>query len=401
MGASSAPSPNTLLLPKKQRRLSTFNFGMVFIIVGLVGAIIMVIAFSISQMNAKPASTLLNGAPVTEGSSPQDLGMTGPTNQGMIADAQPTVSRAASRIVGLATPAPHMTSAPAAYQSTSGDASSGEDEAAAQAREARRRAADDARAQLERRQERIDASMHSLGALTVADDREINQGVAAEGASAAVPQRQADTSSAAVAQAREYPAPAGPMLALDTSIPVELTRAIDSTFGGQFEVRVTGDVLDETQRTVIVPRDTRCYAKANAGGVEGQARLYVAVDLCKLPNRERLVLDDFPAVDVDGATGIKARVDDHGAGRRGRSSSLMNVPGMLVGSVIPQAGLVTGAASSAAAVAQSSQVGQAMPGPTLYVDASPQHPRSFSILVTHDTSVNAYAPAVASEAAVK
>lgn len=150
---------------------------------------------------------------------------------------------------------------------------------------------------------------------------------------------------------------------------------------------MTNDVRDETQRSVVIPRDTRCYAKASEGGVDGQARLYIAADLCKLPNRERLVLDNFPAIDTDGATGIKARVDDHGAGRRGRNSGLMNVPGMLVGTVIPQVGGMVGAAGS---VAQASQVGRAVPGPTLFLDASPQHPRAFSILVTRDTSVRAY-----------
>jgi type IV secretory pathway VirB10-like protein len=386
-GKPPSASPNTLLKPKAKRRLATLNFGMIFIVVGLVGAIGLAVVFGVSQMNATPtANTVVDGAPVTQGASQQDLGMTGPTYSDPAPEQDTAVVRTVVRTAPTDARAPRATQAPQPVSNAGAGGSSAEDEAATQAREARRQAAENAREQLRRRQERVDAAMRSLGGVTVVDEHSNDRNVASNGA-------QNDAAGADAAgsnETREYAPPSGPVLALDTSIPVELKRSVDSTFGGQFEVRVTDDVHDETGQTVIIPRDTRCYGSASPGGVDGQARLYSSFDLCKFPDRERLVLDHFPAIDADGATGIKARVDDHGAGRRGRASALSSAPGMLLGTVIPGAGGITGAAYSAQSIAQASQVGRAIPGPTLYLDASDQHPRSFSILVTHDTAIHAY-----------
>jgi hypothetical protein len=179
-----------------------------------------------------------------------------------------------------------------------------------------------------------------------------------------------------------YRAPRGPVLAIGTRIPIEFTQTLDSTFGGQFSVPVTDDVLDERRDRVLIPRGSTCYGSTTQGGVDGQARIYGEVALCKLPDLTRISLDKFPLQDIDGATGLKARVDDHGAGRRNRGSAFSSVPSMLTGTLIPGIGGMV--ASSAASTVQLSSVGRAIPGPTLYVDASPQKPRAASILITKD-----------------
>jgi hypothetical protein len=145
---------------------------------------------------------------------------------------------------------------------------------------------------------------------------------------------------------------------------------------------VTDNVRDETGAVVLIPRGSHCYGKIAQGGVDGQQRIYLASNLCKLPNRLRIALADFPAIDTDGATGLKARVDDHGAGKRNRGNAFMGVPNMVVGTVVP--GIGGSVASTAISAAQQSSAGRAIPGPTLYVDASPQKPRAAYILVTHD-----------------
>ena len=179
-----------------------------------------------------------------------------------------------------------------------------------------------------------------------------------------------------------YRAPRGPVLGIGTRIPIELTQTLDSTFGDQFSVPVTDDVLDERRDRVLIPRGSTCYGTTTQGGVDGQARIYGEVDLCKLPDLTRVSLDKFPLQDMDGATGLKARVDDHGAGRRNRGSAFSSVPSMLTGTLVPGIGGMV--ASSAASTVQFSSVGRAIPGPTLYVDASPDKPRAASILITKD-----------------
>jgi hypothetical protein len=195
------------------------------------------------------------------------------------------------------------------------------------------------------------------------------------------------TGAALVAEASpmEYAAPSGPVLGIGTKIPVSLTQSLDSTFGGRFSVPVTDDVRSERGDRVIIPRGSTCFAKTTQGGVDGQARIYAALDLCKLPNLERIAFDDFPAVDTDGATGLKARVDDHGAGKHNRGAAWAGVPGMLAGAVIP--GIGSGIATTAIAASQQSSAGRAVPGPTLYVDASPQHPRTFAFVITKDVVI--------------
>jgi hypothetical protein len=193
---------------------------------------------------------------------------------------------------------------------------------------------------------------------------------------------QDDAQAQPVASPIEYGAPSGPVLGIGTQIPISVTQGLDSTFGGRFSVPVTADVPDERRDRVIIPHGSTCFGTTTQGGVDGQARLYGEVDECKLPDLTRVSLDKFPLQDVDGATGLKARVDDHGAGRRNRGSAFSSIPGMVAGTLIPGVGgMVT---SSAASAVQSSSAGRAIPGPTLFVDASPEKPRAAYILVTHD-----------------
>jgi type IV secretory pathway VirB10-like protein len=390
MATESRPSPNALLQPNIRRRVSTLNFGMVLIIVGFVGAIVLVIIYGISRMNAAPSDTMVNGGPVTAGpSSPQDLGMTGPsaaTTSGFQPDTPIQPARQYGPVAAKPAPAQPRTQPAASGGAASSSADSAAAEASSQRREAQRRAADAARERAEQEQERMDSAMRSLGGVAIADPHD----------NASTQDNSANLASAASATTqRQYAAPSGTILALDTSIPVALTRSIDSTFAGAVPLDVTANVFDETGRVVIIPQGSRCFATSSAGGVDGQDRIYVSVKLCKLPDRSRLVLDDSPVIDSDGATGVKARVDDHGAGRRNRGSAFGGLPAMLAGTVIPGGGVGTSVAMAGASAAQASSAGRAIPGPTLYVDATPQKPRLLSILVTQDTPIGVHPSEVA------
>jgi type IV secretory pathway VirB10-like protein len=379
-----ATSGNKLTAPKGRRKLTTMNIGYLVVIAGIVGIIILLIASGISRGNAAGNEIVNGGARITGGSNPDDLG-----------NPLPSPSPAA-----LTTAAPialnhHPSAEPSRPPQTGSGGGGADDSAASEAREARRRKLEQERQQLEQLREREESSMRSLGDVPLPD---VSQ-VAMNGQGA----EKTTADGTMSADEREYAPPSGPILALLTLIPVRLTWSVNSTFGGQYPVtvRATKDqpdgVRDETGRVLLIPVGSTCYVSSTAGGVDGQQRLYGAASMCKLPNRERLTLDNFPAIDIDGATGLKARVDDHGAGRRNRSSALLGVPGML-GGFIPGAGIASSAAESAASVAQSSQVGRAYPGPTLFVDATPDKPRDFYLSVTRDTSVRPYADTLASPA---
>jgi type IV secretory pathway VirB10-like protein len=263
------------------------------------------------------------------------------------------------------TPVPSVTAAPMVMRQTSagGSTTRSDDDA----REAQRRRYEKALREADERYQRlVDASMSLSGVTMPKDDP-------------------SDGSPVAEASPTEYAAPAAPVLGIGTKIPVSLTQALDSTFGGRFSVPVTDDVKDERGDRVIIPRGSTCFAKTTQGGVDGQARIYASLDLCKLPNLERIAFDDFPAVDVDGATGLKARVDDHGAGKHNRGAAWAGVPGMLAAALIP--GVGSGIATTAISATQQASAGRAVPGPTLYLDASPQHPRPFAFVITKDVVI--------------
>jgi type IV secretory pathway VirB10-like protein len=357
-----------LVLSRKtsRKKLKSANLGWLAIICGGLGLLAVVVIVGIAQMNAKPEASMTGmpsshqttqRAPEEQTEAPLFASL-GPTGT---ATAQPVVTRA---------PAVPAASRSVAY-SSGGSGGSYQEQGDPGARQARRQAIEQQQQEERERQQRLDEASGSMGAVAIAKVDDV----------AAPPGNYVD----AAATSSEYAAPSGPILALDAKIPVTIEQSLDSTFSGSFDATVTADVRDETGAVVLIPSGSHCYGKTAQGGVDGQERLYLAANLCKLPNRQRIALADFPAVDVDGATGLKARVDDHGASRRNRGNAFMGVPNMLVGSLVP--GIGGSMASSAVATAGQASAGRAIPGPTLYVDASPEHPKAFALLVTTDTPI--------------
>jgi type IV secretory pathway VirB10-like protein len=342
-----------LIIQRKPRR--SFNVVTLLVMLASVLALAGLAVMLLMRMNA-PKTYSASGAPNGAASSMRPTDVAGPE-----LGAHPAPQAAAtSPAVIQSTPRPAVSAAPAAGRSYSGGDGSA-------ARDAARDRAERMRREEEARQQRLADAMRSMGGVAIADT---SQDVPAQ--------------SPAESSPGESGAPSGPVLGIGTQIPVSLAQRLDSTFGGQFSVQVTSDVFDERRQHVIIPARSTCYGTTTQGGVDGQARIYGAVDLCKAPDLTRIALDKFPLQDTDGATGIKARVDDHGAGRRNRTNSFSMVPSMLAGTLVPGVGgMVAGTAASAVA---SSDAGRAIPGPTLWVDASPDKPRAFSILVTHDTA---------------
>jgi type IV secretory pathway VirB10-like protein len=344
-------SARDLIIAHKPRR----SFNVVTLLVMLAGVLALVAFAILALQKANPqTAAAATGGPNGLPSTLKATDVAGPE----IRPVAPVVAKPQA----VAQPQrPAATNPPQRYSAPAG----GDDGSAA--REEARRRAEEARQAEAARQQRLADAMRSMGGVAIPDTSQDE------------PQAQATSAP------MEYGAPSGPVLSIGTQIPISVTQGLDSTFGGRFSVPVTADVLDERRDRVLIPRGSTCFGTTTQGGVDGQARIYGAVDLCKLPDLTRVALDKFPLQDVDGATGLKARVDDHGAGRRNRSNAFSAVPSMVAGTLIPGVGGMV--ASSAASAAQSSGAGRAIPGPTLYVDASPDKPRAAYILVTHDVSM--------------
>jgi type IV secretory pathway VirB10-like protein len=342
-----------LIIRRKPRR--SFNVVNLLILAAMLLAMAGFVMFTLSRLNAPRTFTQTggpNGAPSTMKSTdvdgPDASVLRTPVPLPMVS--QPQVIKATPMPVATAVTRPMV----AAQRAFSGGGNDGDSEA----RDAQLRRTQRMREEESAQRQRLADSMRSMGGIVLAE------------------------TSQSESKPLAYRAPNGPVLPIGTRIPIELTQTLDSTFGGQFSVPVMSDVLDERRDRVLIPRGSTCYGTTTQGGVDGQARIYGEIELCKLPDLTRVSLDRFPLQDMDGATGLKARVDDHGAGRRNRGSAFSFVPSMLTGTLVPGIGGMV--ASSAALVVQSSSVGRAIPGPTLYVDASPQKPRAASILITKD-----------------
>jgi type IV secretory pathway VirB10-like protein len=341
-----------LIIRRKPRR--SFNVVTLLILAAVLLALGSLAIFALSRLNTPRTFTQAggpNGAPSTMKATDVD----GPDTS-VLRTLTPPQMVSQPKVIE-ATPLPAATAATPAVAPQRAYSGGGNDGNAA-ARNAQRQRTQRMEEEESAQRQRLADSMRSMGGIALADTSQ--------------------SESAPFA----YRAPRGPVLAIGTRIPIELTQTLDSTFGGQFSVPVTDDVLDERRDRVLIPRGSTCYGTTTQGGVDGQARIYGEVDLCKLPDLTRISLDKFPLQDVDGATGLKARVDDHGAGKRNRGSAFSFMPSMLAGTLVP--GIGGTVASSAASTVQLSSVGRAIPGPTLYVDASPQKPRAASILITKD-----------------
>jgi type IV secretory pathway VirB10-like protein len=378
-------SANQLTAAKPRSRLTTMNIGLIIGIIGIAGLIELLLIQGVSSGNASNSNVVTGAPPITGGSHPDDIN-TGPSPAAALPTAAPIVAATTNP-----EPLPTQTAAQQAPPAQASGGGGGDDGAA----EARRQALEHRRQLLEQiRKEKEDAA--ASGGAVAMPQSQFNNGTGAGAAGGNIAYAGTMNANGTV-QPGEYAPPAGPVLPVNDKLPVAFFQNIDSTFGGQFGVQVNADIKDETNSQVILPNGSWCFAQTTAGGVDGQDRIYATVNMCKLPNRMRLALDNFPLIDVDGATGLKAHVDDHGAGRRNRSSALINVPGML-GGIVPGAGIVTGVASGAAATAQAAQVGRAYPGPTLTIEASSQKPRYAYIYVPRDTVVRAYADTFATPA---
>lgn len=121
------------------------------------------------------------------------------------------------------------------------------------------------------------------------------------------------------AAAQNDPAPLTPkaspsefVLFEGTSIPIVLTRDVNSDLPGQISAMVTQHIYDSVDnRYLLIPAGSRLVGSYNSDVVPGQSRLLMAFSRMFFPNGASVRLGAMQANDVNGAAGADAEVSTH------------------------------------------------------------------------------------------
>lgn len=97
-----------------------------------------------------------------------------------------------------------------------------------------------------------------------------------------------------------------------TIVRVVLDRSLNTDTPGAIRGRVTSDIYDSlTQKILIIPRGSIVVGSYMNSLLIGQARILIALERLILPNGKSISLLGTPAADMQGASGVEAKVDDH------------------------------------------------------------------------------------------
>lgn len=95
-----------------------------------------------------------------------------------------------------------------------------------------------------------------------------------------------------------------------TIIPAALLMAIDTAREGPVVATVTENVFDTvTGRQLLIPQGARLIGRHDGESRHGDKRAFITWERLILPNGKSLVLSREPAVDAEGAIGVRGDVD--------------------------------------------------------------------------------------------
>jgi type IV secretory pathway VirB10-like protein len=139
------------------------------------------------------------------------------------------------------------------------------------------------------------------------------QGSASAGGATFPPGDQgAAVSSAGEASGRLQPSPSPWTLSAGTIIPASLITGLSSDLAGTVFAQVTHDVSDSaTGRTVLVPQGARLVGSYDSAVSYGQRRALLVWKSIVFPDGSSVRLDNLPASDAAGYTGLSDRVNSH------------------------------------------------------------------------------------------
>ena len=107
-------------------------------------------------------------------------------------------------------------------------------------------------------------------------------------------------------------APSPWTLAAGTVIPASLITGLNSDLPGMVLAQVTENVRDSaTGRTILIPQGARLIGRYDSVVAYGQRRALVAWTRILFPNGASVGIDNMPATDVSGYSGLRDGVDSH------------------------------------------------------------------------------------------
>jgi type IV secretory pathway VirB10-like protein len=108
------------------------------------------------------------------------------------------------------------------------------------------------------------------------------------------------------------PAPSPWTLSAGTIIPASLVTGLNSDLPGTVIAQVTENVRDSaTGRTVLVPQGARLIGSYDSAVAFGQRRAMLVWQRIVFPDGSSIRLDNAPATDLSGYSGVRDRVDFH------------------------------------------------------------------------------------------
>ncbi|TRO95486.1 TrbI/VirB10 family protein [Glycocaulis profundi] len=107
--------------------------------------------------------------------------------------------------------------------------------------------------------------------------------------------------------------PASPWQVMAGSvIPAALVTGINSDLPGVVVAQVTEDVRDTvTGRTVLIPQGSRLIGRYESAIAFGQSRAFLVWNRIILPDGASIRIDNLPATDAGGFSGLEDQVDHH------------------------------------------------------------------------------------------
>lgn len=106
--------------------------------------------------------------------------------------------------------------------------------------------------------------------------------------------------------------PSPTMLMAGTIISASLLTGLNSDLPGQVMAQVSEPVYDTiTGHHMLIPQGARLLGRYDSVIAHGQKRAFVVWHRLVLPNGTSVVIDNLPATDPSGYTGLKDRVDYH------------------------------------------------------------------------------------------
>lgn len=134
---------------------------------------------------------------------------------------------------------------------------------------------------------------------------------AVQGEPAAAPSHSTSPDYGAIYSPHALLAPLSPYeLKAGAILPGVLLTAVDTARPGPVLATVTQNVFDSiTGRTLVIPQGSRLIGRHGGDSAYGERRAFLVWDRMILPNGKSLVLSEAPAVDAQGAMGLKGSVD--------------------------------------------------------------------------------------------